>query len=230
MPDCIHSLTPASSRHHSNHDERSISLPENMESQFDELMAAYSPRKGTTIFQAPASNGTSSAANSPSKRLRPSAAAEARAASCSHANARSVSMTTGDPPQPLRQTRDPSAMSMASSCSPPIGEQPVKAKPATEIRSRKEGRCNQDSQLRQKRAWGPPVKVEEKVEGKVVVANDGKRKRSSTMQRGNVQVENLISSSPVRKVSRVESKGEMNGDEGLMDEKVAGREPFGGTR
>ena len=143
MPD-YNSLAPASSRHHSSHSEGPNALSENTESQFDELMAAYSPQREMTGTHAPANTRSSSAANTPPKPLRPSAAAEARAASYSHLNVRSVSVSTRDPQQPPPQLRESSDVSMKSAFSTQVSEHPVRAKPAAEIKSRKEGRSGED--------------------------------------------------------------------------------------
>lgn len=232
MPDYSYSGTPASSRHHSNHAEVPSLLPDSTESQFDELIAAFSPHRELTGIYAPTNTRVSSAANSPSKYLKPSAAAEARAASYSHVNTRSVSVTTRDPQQPPPQIRDSSDVSMKSCFSTRKSEQPVKAKPAAEIKSRKEGRSSEDGvplKLPQRKSSVRPIKTEEKAEEKSMVGNDGKRKRSSVPVGRRMPIENLLSSSPTRKVSRIEGKGERKGNGGVMDlaEGAAMRNPLG---
>ncbi len=232
MSDYSHSTTPASSRHHSNHNGIFDSMPENPESQFDELMAAFSPHKEMTGTYAPANTRVSSTTNSPSKHLRPSAAADARAASYSHVNTRSVSVTTRDPQQPPPQTRDCSDVGMKSCFSNQKNEQPVKAKPATKIKSRKENRPSEDSvhsKPQQRKSSVRPIKTEESVEEKPMLINDSKRKRSSVPVGQRVLVENLLSSSPTRKVSKIEGKGERRGNGGIsnLPEGQGMRNPLG---
>ena len=226
MPD-YKSFVSASSRNHSSHDDGSNALPDTAESQFDELMAAYSPQKETSGTHAPAITRDSSAANTPPKALRPSAAAEARAASYSHVNARSVSVTTRDPQQPPPRVRDSSNMSMKSAVSAQLSEHPVKARPASEIKSRKEGRSGDDagvpikSQQQKKSSSMQLLKSEDKGNGKAGGGCDGKRKRLMGTPQG-VMVENLLSSSPDRKVTRVEGKGWKGKGEGIVERMVLG--------
>lgn len=232
MPDYSHSATPASSRHQSNHGEVPNLLSGNADSQFDELMAAFSPHREMTGTYAPTNTRVSSAANTPSKHFKPSAAAEARAASYSHVNARSVSVTTRDPQQPPPQIRDSSDVSMKSNFSTQKREQSVKAKPAAEIKSRKEGRSGEDGvslKASQRKSSVRPIKTEEKAEEKVIIGNDSKRKRSSIPAGQKIPIENLLSSSPTRKVSRVEGKGERQGSGVVLDltEGLAMRNPLG---
>ncbi len=225
MPDYSNSVTQASSRHHSNHTESSNALPENTDSQFDELIAGYSPQNEVMATHFPANNRVSSLATSPTKLLRPSAAAEARTASYSHMHARSVSVSTRDPQQPRPQARESSDVSMKSCFSNQLSDHPVKAKPAAEIKSRKEGRSSEDTvpvkHQQKKLSAMRPVKIEEKAEGKSGVVNDGKRKRTVTLPGPNVPIENLLSSSPTRKVSRIE--GEKLG----LDGEAGGRNVLG---
>ena len=225
MRDCSNSIKSTSSGYLSNYNETSIPLPEDTESQFDELMAAYSPQKEMAGIHAPANTRNSNASNMAPKPLRPSASAEARAVSYSHLNARSVSVTTRDPQQPSQQLREPSDGSMQSCLCTQLSEHPVKTKPAAEIKSRKEGRSGEDgvpAKYKHKDSWLRQIKDEDKVKAKSGASSDGKRKRSLNTPGPGVMVENIPSSSPERKVSRVEGMGEGMGEGGRSGRNVLG--------
>ena len=229
MPDYSHPSTPASSRHYSNHNESSHWPAENTDSQFEELIAGWSPQKEVMGIHAPANTRVSSTTGTPPKLPKVSRAAEARAASYPHANARSVSVTTRDPQQPPPPSRHSSDVSMKSAFSAQTSEQAVKTKPTTEIKSRKEGRSSETNvpfKAQPKKYSARPCKVEQDGEEKPVMANESKRKRSIALPAPEMHIENLLSSSPTRKASKIEGREGRKGID-LMDEESAWRNPLG---
>ena len=238
MPDYSHSLTPASSRTHSNHQEpvTVVGAPINTTVTCGELdNSPNRPASSGTI--APANTRVSSAANTPPTRSRPSAAAEARANSYSHSQARSVSVTTRDPP-PL-EVREPSDVSMQSRFSgsqaegTEQGEPKIKTKPATDVKGRKEGKACE-------LGLGPQIQKKlsaeiferqnkENTHGsaeKPIVLSDGKRKRTTNAlsEAGRALNEINPNSSPSRKVSKVENARDQDLDD-LTPEGVVTRTP-----
>lgn len=149
MPDYSHSITPRSSRDASFHDMQEVHgvsvVPH--ESQFEELMAAFSPVKSQGT-QAPPTTRVSSASKSPPTEFRTLSGSKAQAESF-HGQARSVSMTTREGlARPGREVSDMSMQSRFSDKSR-ISEQQasegegglpqVRRTPAEEVKGRKEG-------------------------------------------------------------------------------------------
>ena len=224
MPDYSHPLTPASSRTHSDHHNqlyygRNADTATAVTATFDAVdMSPNRPASTGTI--APANTRASSAANTPPMRSKPSAAAEVRASSCSHNQARSVSLTTRDPQQPPPAVQEPSDVGMQSRFSEnrsvAIEEGGVKiwVKPAKDVKGRKEGKPGElgvGTQVQRKFAVEIVESRNEKnVNGtaeKPILLSDSKRKRSTkplfladrTLSGVNPD------SSPSRKMSRVEN-------------------------
>ncbi|KAL8654578.1 MAG: hypothetical protein Q9210_001424 [Variospora velana] len=223
MPDYSHSITPRSSRDASWQDTHEV--PEvpfaQQESQFEELMAVYSPVKASGTHAPPATR-VSSAANSPPSTLRTSSGPDVRITSF-HSQPRAVSMTTRDAPLP--PTRGPSDVGRNSHLSEvqpgDKGEvQPrIKVTPAREVKGRKEGKSNEldltptggqrkagteSSGRRQKST------ANSSEENDASIVNEGKRKRASTASMAIILSETSDGpgSSPSRKVSR---KGQRDG-------------------
>lgn len=216
MPDYSHSITPRSSRDPSLHDIQNVhgGAALQQESQFEELMAAFSPAK-TSGTQAPPTTRVSSATNSPPMILKTSGDPEVRITSF-HGQPRAVSMTTREAPP--SSARAPSDVSMKSRCSEPqTGEKEkahpkIKVTPASEVKSRKEGK---GSELGLSKSTG---------ERKVSTGSNGRSHRDTTSRKGEqsasksdskrkraslVSMTNLLSenseepeSSPSRKVSK----------------------------
>lgn len=224
MPDYSHSLTPASSRTHSDHHNqlhagRNTDTTTHVTTAFDQVDISPN-RPASTGTIAPANTRASSAANTPPTHSKPSAAAEARVSSYSHNQGRSVSMTTRDPQQPPPAVREPSDVSMQSRLSEnqPVGSEQrdfkIKKKPAKDVKGRKEGQADELGVGTQ----GQKKLSVELVEGrnkenangtaeKPILLSDSKRKRST---KSLFLADRALSginpdSSPSRKVSRVEN-------------------------
>ena len=222
MPDYSRSITPAS-LHNVPHDtqtqSRSITTLHN-EAIFNDVESIFNAQNNTLSgVVAPANTRVSSAANTPPVPSRPSAAAEARAASytSAHERSRAVSITTKDaPPKP----REPSDISMKSQFSE--DQSSVKltadAKPhprvATEVKGRKEGKGSEQLEaypLIQKKASRSSIKTsgngKENTTATVtttVVLSDGKRKRASTASgiQLSAKDQEALESSPTKKFSK----------------------------
>ncbi|KAL9029047.1 MAG: hypothetical protein Q9196_002669 [Gyalolechia fulgens] len=147
MPDYSYSNTPRSSRDPSLHDIPNLrdKPAVQQESQFEELMAAFSPAKPSGT-QAPPTTRVSSATNSPPLTSRTSDSPEVRVTS-HHSQPRAVSVTTREVLPP--SARVPSDISMDSRLSEPqVGEKGkahsrIKMIPATEVKGRKEGKSSE---------------------------------------------------------------------------------------
>lgn len=184
-------------------------------SQFDELLADCSPHKNTYGgTYAPANTRESSAANTPQTQARLLAAAEARAASYSFGQPRSVPVTTRDPP-PMASGL-PSDVSINFIDPPKAVDQQnitVTKNPSKAVRSRKEGKNGSGRGQKESAAEsGDESKGEsgrDSIE-ELLVISDSKRKRLgldfSAFERG----ENDFS--PSRKVSRLECQDGLPGD------------------
>lgn len=234
MPDYSHSLTPASSRSHSNHqDPLSAAIMDDMLNPEELDNSPNRPASRGTI--PPTNTRVNSAVNTP--RSRPSAAAEARASSYSLSQARSVPVTTRDPPPP--EVREPSDTCMNSGLpegQPEANEQnemKIK-KPAKEVKGRKEGKAFElglGPQIQRK--LSAEVLERQKKENmpgsaeKPMVLSDSKRKRSTIAMSEANRVLNQINpnSSPCRKVSKIETSGDQDLDD-LTPEGVVMRVPL----
>ena len=222
-------LTRLDSLLQSHHDQET-------ESQFNDLIAAFSPRKhsNNSGISAPSNTRVNSAANTPLlKSDGISAAAKTRASSYS-GHPRSVSVTTRDPhlpPSSIQFSRNGSK----SSSSAPITviadnnhetkdtkDQPetvIKRKPVGRPKGRKEGKTSEAGGLE-----GPINKVQRSstmgsssTQGKENTAmgadttSDGKRKRVSNATVSQIALEDRLPTydtwSPTRKVSKVGPQG-----------------------
>ncbi|KAI4140405.1 MAG: hypothetical protein LQ341_003849 [Variospora aurantia] len=223
MPDYSYSITPRSSRDASLQDTHEVpEVPFSQhESQFEELMAVYSPVKASGTHAPPATR-VSSAANSPPSTLSTSSGPDVRITSL-HSQPRAVSMTRRDAPlPPTRGSSDVSRNShLAEVQTGDKGEaQPrIKVTPAREVKGRKEGKSNEldltptggqrkagtESSGRRQKSTANTSE-----ENDVSFVTEGKRKRASTACMAIVLSETSDGpeSSPSRKVSR---KGQRDG-------------------
>lgn len=234
MPDYSHSLTPASSRSHSNHqDPVSAAIMDNTLNPEELENSPNRPASRGTI--PPANTRVNSATNTP--RSRPSTAAEARASSYSHSQARSVSVTTRDPPPP--EVREPSDISMKSEL--PEGQQEANEqneirikKPAKDVKGRKEGKAFElglGPQIQRKlSAELLERQNKENMHGSVekpIVLSDSKRKKSTiAFSEANRELNEINpNSSSCRKVSKIETSGDQDLDD-LTPEGVVMRAPL----
>ncbi|KAL8950656.1 MAG: hypothetical protein Q9222_003315 [Ikaeria aurantiellina] len=239
MPDYSHSITPRSSRDPSLHDVQDVPSPHH-ESQFEELMAAFSPVK-TEGTLAPPTTRVSSASTTPSAKIRISAPAEIGASSY-HGQARVVSVTTRDAPPPA--TREPSDISMKSRFSDAQvaeGEIPqarINQTPASEVKGRKEGKSGDPNLLvpgaRQRASTGSNSRQQKSIqntgEEDASSASDSKRKRASVRSISELLSDKSDgpSSSPTRKVSKTGARDDWKspGRHGIGEEN-AKRTPLG---
>jgi len=234
MPDYSNSLTPASSRNHSNHQDPLSAAT--MDNTLDPEELDNSPNRPASRGTIPPANTrVNSAANTP--RSRPSAAAEARASSYSHSQARSVPVTTRDPPPP--EVREPSDVSMKLRLSEGQAEaneqnEMKTKKPARDVKGRKEGKAFElglGPQIH--RMLSAEVLESQKKENmhgsaeKPIVLSDSKRKRSTIALSEANRALNEINpnSSPCRKVSKVETSGDHDLDD-LTPDGVVMRAPL----
>ncbi|KAL8713346.1 MAG: hypothetical protein Q9220_002545 [cf. Caloplaca sp. 1 TL-2023] len=239
MPDYSHSITPRSSRDASLRHMQDVPDP-HPESQFEELMAAYSPVKAEGTL-APPTTRISSASTTPTAKNHNSGLTEHGAGSY-HGQARVVSMTTRDAPPPA--TRDPSDISMRSRFSDgqvAEGDYPtarINQTPASEVKGRKEGKSGDANLLspggRQRALTGSEIRQQKGIvkvgEEDHSSASDSKRKRASV--RG---ISELLSdkseghsSSPVRKASRTGDRdGWKSFEKGGSAEESMKRSPLG---
>lgn len=223
MPDYSHSITPTSSRDPSLHDVHYVhdGSVQQHESQFEELMAAFSPVKSSGTL-APPTTRVSSAANSPPSTLRSSGGPEVRITSF-HKQPRAVSVTTRDAPQP--SIRQPSDISMHSRFSEAHADEKMEARPmikltpAHEVKGRKEGRgsdfgltssIGQGKSLTSSSTRRHKSSTNASEENSAFTASDSKRKRASMTSIANMLSETSDGpgSSPSRKVSK---KGQPDG-------------------
>ena len=222
MPYYSRSITPASMHnapHHMQTHFRPITALHN-EAIFNDVESIFNTQNNTLSgVIAPAHTRVSSAANTPPIQSRPSAAAEARAASytSTHERSRAISITTKDAPPKPRKPSDISMKSQFSKEQPgtkPTAKVRPYLKPATELKGRKEGRGSEQLEaysLFQKRASKSSIKTsgsgKENTTATVtttVVLSDGKRKRASTASEIQLSAkdEEALGSSPTGKVSK----------------------------
>ncbi|MCJ1245849.1 hypothetical protein MMC30_003053 [Trapelia coarctata] len=223
MPDYSHSITPASSRNATDDfptQIRSATTIQYRGAAFDDLIPIFSSRNdGMSGVVAPANTRVSSAANTPQIQSRPSAAAEARAASYTHERSRAISITTKDALPKARETSDISMKSQFSEQSSGLkdgAEMKQPHKPASEVKGRKEGRASEldvQNQVVKKasrssiRTSGGGKENATTMVTTTIVLSDGKRKRASTGagMRMTSKDEEALGSSPTRKVSKIQS-------------------------
>lgn len=225
MPDYSHSITPASSRNATNGlatQTRSATTVQHRGSLFDDFIPIFSSRNdGVSGLVAPANSRVNSAANTPQVPSRPSAAAEARAASYGHERSRAISITTKDPPPKARETSDVSMHSQFSD--QPAGmkdaaEGKHSHKPTSEVKGRKEGRASELDVLQDhvaKKASRSSIRTSgggkenaTTMVATTIVLSDGKRKRVGTgsgLRMTSKDEEALLGSSPTRKLSKMQA-------------------------
>ena len=213
------------------------------DSQFNEMMASFSPLRKEVVsgISAPSNTRVNSAANTPpGLHLRPSAAAVSRALSYEDHNC-AVAATTRDPPALF--TRAPSAVKPHSdsrksdSCQSEFPdnanervETTIRKKPVGRPRGRKEGKTSEltpdvfgNAQRRRTtdlvNAGGKENTESEKKFG------DGKRKRVSNMAGFKIALEDRVGNpellSPSRKVSKTCLQDDLSAKLGDMDELTA---------
>ncbi len=222
MPDC-YSVESNTSNPIAAHN-----VPAFPESQFDELMASYSPRKDTRSGTFAAANTRAgSSANTPPTRTSSFCAAEPNSSLYSHKYSRSVSVTTRDPQlKAFRMPSDTSTTSSFSESSMEASELPgkiIRKNPAKYVKSRREGTSSEfEPGFRLRRNSSEDSLSCRSKENQMrdaddpIVISDGKRKRANTRARPKLHIRNGDGNfSPTRKVSRVEGKGEL--DESVVD-------------
>ncbi|KAI9855628.1 MAG: hypothetical protein M1830_006452, partial [Pleopsidium flavum] len=219
MPDYSHSITPASSRNISGSNNMHRKPPSVTEpigdDQYDMLINVISPRKdGMSGTFAPANTRRSSTVSTPNIVTRPSAAAEARAASYAQGHSRTVSFREPGP-STNRQTSDISMKSRYSEGaveSEGITEVNIHSKPAGSVKGKKEGRGS-DLGAKQREISTDPIGRSKKENAKGTggspsTLSESKRKRTLTVSETKIMVKDGdVQSSPTRKVSRRESHG-----------------------
>ena len=202
------------------------------ESQFEEMMALRSPRKGSAMsgISAPSNTRVNSATNTP--RLHSngmSAAAQDRASSYPD-HPRSVSVTTRDPPPPVDQVSCSGTKSSSSrplKVSPNIGNDVAEAKPISDTvikkkpigrpKGRKEGKtsdmvdANESTNKVNRRATTGTISALGKENDNRSTENlsDGKRKRAIDNAGSKITLGDRLANhdelSPTRKVSKTQS-------------------------
>jgi len=224
MPDYSHSITPASSRNTTSDlptQTRSATTVQYRGTPFDDFIPMFNSRNdGVSGLVAPANSRVNSATNTPQVPSRPSAAAEARAASYGYERSRAISITTKDPPPKARETSDVSMRSQFSD--QPAGmkdaaEGKHPPKPASEVKGRKEGRASELDVLNHVAKKASRNSIRTSGGGKenatttvttTIVLSDGKRKRAGTgsgLRMTSKDEEALLGSSPTRKLSKMQS-------------------------
>ncbi|KAL9041845.1 MAG: hypothetical protein Q9214_003967, partial [Letrouitia sp. 1 TL-2023] len=146
MPDYSSSVTPRSSRDISLQDALKAACVGTLQSQsqFEELMATYSPNKASGTY-APTNTTVSSTENTPPTAVKPSAAAKARAASYhgkphfGSAIARDMNPLAKLNPSDLN--RKPLVSDQRSENLERVHEN-IKQTPIKEVKSRKEGKSH----------------------------------------------------------------------------------------
>ncbi|MCJ1401916.1 hypothetical protein MMC11_005133 [Xylographa trunciseda] len=246
MPDYSRSITPASSRNLTNEiptHMRPFNTLQNQESFSSVMLPLFNTRENDISgVVAPANTRVSSAANTPPVPSRPSAAAEARAASYSKERSRAVSITTKDAPPKARTSSDVSMQSGFSedqASTKDIADVKVHIKPASDVKGRKEGRASEldiPTHVQKKSSNGSVSSGMGNKENSTtritttVVLSDGKRKRASTIPQITSKDEEALGSSPTRKAPKKQtSKGHINPGCGRepIDDTLAERSPLG---
>lgn len=247
MPDYSHSITPSSSRNATNEfraNTTATGAVQNHEAIFGDLLPLFSAHDdGASGVVAPANTRVSSAANTPPIPSRPSAAAEARAASYSKERSRAVSITTKDVPSKPREPSDVSMKSQFSedqASSKDIADVKLHTKPASEVKGRKEGRAGEldvPSHLQKRSSNSSIGSTGSKKENgttritTTIVLSDGKRKRVSTIPRLPSKDEEDLSSSPTvkaakKKASKTQLVNPACAAEPMIDGKLDARPPL----
>ena len=197
MPDYSRSITPASSRNATDsfsNTVKPLNTLQNHDSIFNDLLPIFHPDDSSNGVAAPANTRISSAANTPPIPSRPSVAAEARAASYNLGRSRAVSITTKDGHLRTRETSDVSMQSRFSEEQATMKhaiDVKVQARPASEVKGRKEGRVseldvpNPVSKKTSTTSIGHTSGKENTptIASATMVLSDGKRKRASTTPR-----------------------------------------------
>ncbi|KAI9835467.1 MAG: hypothetical protein M1819_002385 [Sarea resinae] len=216
MPDYSHSITPVSSRSITASDVVMHSKPSSVtdplhDEQYDELVKALTPNKdGLSGTFAPANTRSSSTATNPIQLLKPSAAADARAATYVQVHRRKSSAADSQ----SRGFREVSDIGMKSKVSEDVPESTmgtegkIQHKPSNSIRGKKEGKkggrdsspstavMSNSAEYRRLRRMSGVNNTADNVSGP-------KRKRSTSSKLATTEEgEDPSQSSPIRKASR----------------------------
>lgn len=229
MLDYSRSLTPASSRNLSSHTagpNTAKGSPPPEESQFEELMAAFSPHEDTmgrafTSAHTRAGNKVSP----PPIQLNSSTTPETRISSCSYVQNGSTSVSTQDP-LPILSRRSPDESPAPYSTefvAISKGQSETKLNMATDIKGRMEGRFShlESSSIVQNASsmrsnYGHEGNDDGNSEDRSISASDAKRKRGNKIlsTQSAIRNETYASPSPSRKFSKIESKSGYDSDNG----------------
>ncbi|MCJ1476350.1 hypothetical protein MMC13_005016 [Lambiella insularis] len=221
MPDYSQSITPSSSRNATNDFHGNVGpvgTVQSHETIFGDFPALFNAdNDGISGVVAPANTRVSSATNTPPISSRPSAAAEARAASYSKERSRAISITTKDVPPKPRETSDVSMKSQFSEDiinSKETANTKLHTQPASEVKGRKEGRAAEldvPNHLQKKASnssIGSTGSKKENTTARItttIVLSDGKRKRTTTIPRLSSKDEEDLGSSPTVKAAKKKS-------------------------
>lgn len=175
------------------------------ESQFEELMASYSPGKNAISGTLAPANTRASSATSPPDQLLRLSAAETRDSSYEYEDSHSISMTIQDPR--LLPTRESSSASMKSNYLD-FSDEPV-GSPAKSIRGKKEGRAS-DANLSTRMERNLSARSSSSHEQEMtrdadeISLSGGKRKRKSAIPVAKAlgKLKSSTTSSPHRKVAK----------------------------
>ena len=266
MLDYPHHTTSSSSRNASNFEPSAVShvglshpgntfrsrQEQDAASYFDGIIAPSSPRNiSTSGISAPSNTRVSSAANTPPKTVnQASGLGDMDKTTSVKTNARSVSVTTRDPPPPFIyvSSSDAAAPSMKPSAPSQHKESEdagilrgaIKKKPAGRPKGRKEGRTNEFDGVKsittkiQRSATTGSMAVggKENIMRSPGNLSEGKRKRVSDLEAKIALLDGLSDqgiSSPTKKWSKVEPQGiaaDLDELEELTAEGVRARTPF----
>ncbi|MCJ1348986.1 hypothetical protein MMC31_007219 [Peltigera leucophlebia] len=181
------------------------------ESQFDELMASYSPRKDTSSGMFASANlKVAGAVNTPPIQTRFMVASELKVHSYNDEELRSTAQTTRD--SELAEVQMDPDSGKRSNHSFGESEQPSttpRKSTAKDVKSRKGCNLKSDNKIRKQLLAGNHGKeIEMRDAEDPVVVGEGKRKRASTNSKSRQVITSSDSNcSPTRKVSRVEWNG-----------------------
>lgn len=181
------------------------------ESQFDELMASYSPRKDTSSGMFASANlKVAGAVNTPPIQTRFMVASELKVHSYNDEELRSTAQTSRD--SELAEVQMDPDSGKRSNHSFGESKQPSKTprkSTAKDVKSRKGCNLKSDNKIRKQLLAGNHGKeIEMRDAEDPVVVGEGKRKRASTNSKSRQVITSSDSNcSPTRKVSRVEWNG-----------------------
>lgn len=227
MPDCSGSITPTSSHNFSSHTVGPTSCsPPPEESQFEELMAAYSPhREAVSGSFASADTRVSSKSKTPLVQPKTSTTVEARALSYSHRQSHPASVNIRDSPSLLdcRSSDEISQPHSKEFAAAPVGPFEIQKSPFKDTMGRKEGRVGDfeisagEQKVSCKRSNGIYEQENNRdSEDKSNRIGDAKRKRGSRISAttSTLKTESNTSPSPSRKFSKTEGRDLFDSDDG----------------